>query len=76
MATRPRNSLHEPRRIALFFEQASHERLNELAQAAGVTRSQMAQWLVDTVERDEIGLPVGWAEDHPSESEQVSLMSP
>jgi hypothetical protein len=65
---RERNSLVEPRQVALIVEDASNNRLTELARAAGTSRSAVFQWLVDTVAIDPQGVPAGWPQAHPNQA--------
>lgn len=62
---RERGSLENSKKVALWFEADANSRLTKIANAAGTTRSALAQWLIDQVEVDEEGIPLGWAEAHP-----------
>lgn len=66
---RDRGSLQDGRKIGLWFEGQSDDRLTHIAAAAGTTRSALAQWLVDSVVLDADGVPVGWADAHPRPEE-------
>jgi len=66
---RPRGSLDEARKIGLWIEAQADDRLAELAAAAGTTKSALTQWLIEAVEVDEVGQPIGWTKDHPREEE-------
>lgn len=66
---RERGSLVEARKVGLWFEARADARLTALATAAGTSRSALAQWLIERVEQDPAGRPVGWAESHPHEEE-------
>ena len=41
----------------------------DLADAAGTTRSALAQWLIERVPVDHAGRPEGWEKDHPRDEE-------
>ena len=62
---RERGSLDNSKKVALWFEADANSRLTAIANAAGTTRSALAQWLIDQVEVDDDGVPLGWAEEHP-----------
>ena len=62
---RGRGSLVNSKKVALWFEADANSRLTAIANAAGTTRSALAQWLIDEVEVDEDGVPHGWADAHP-----------
>ena len=62
---RERGSLENSKKVALWFEADANSRLTAIANAAGTTRSALAQWLIDEVEVDEDGVPHGWADAHP-----------
>lgn len=62
---RERGSLENSKKVALWFEADANSRLTAIANAAGTTRSALAQWLIDEVEVDEDGVPQGWADAHP-----------
>ncbi len=62
---RERGSLENSRKVALWFEAEANSRLTAIANAAGTTRSALAQWLIDQAEVDEDGVPIGWADAHP-----------
>ena len=66
---RERGSLVEARKVGLWFEAGADARLSELANAAGTTRSALAQWLIEHAPVDVDGRPVGWERDHPREEE-------
>ncbi len=66
---RPRGSLVDVRRISLLIEASADERLNDLAEAAKTSRSGLIQWLVEHVEADAQGKPVGWDAAHPHDEE-------
>ncbi len=72
---RPRGSLVAPRRISLLIEASADERLNSLVDAAGTSRSGLIQWLIDRVEVDAHGKPVGWDAEHPRD-EELPIESP
>ncbi|MFC2777608.1 MAG: hypothetical protein ACFN4K_05980 [Pauljensenia sp.] len=57
---RPRGSLVEPRRVGLTLEADAIDALVDLAAKLGVTQSALAQWLIENVQLDEDGIPVGW----------------
>ena len=62
---RESGSLENSKKVALWFEADANSRLTAIANAAGTTRSALAQWLIDEVEVDEDGAPQGWADAHP-----------
>jgi hypothetical protein len=62
---RPRGSLTNSTQAKFLFEQATVTRVTEMTRAANATRSALVQWLLDTVELDEHGAPVGWFDAHP-----------
>ncbi len=64
---RPRGSLREPVKVALTFEGPASRRLTAMAHAAGITRSEMAQWLIDSEELDASGAPKRWTEKRHDE---------
>jgi hypothetical protein len=66
---RAANTMNDPMRIALTIERASCRRLTEMADAARVSRSQMTQWLIDTIQLRPDGLPVGWPESSDDDEE-------
>jgi hypothetical protein len=66
---RPRGSLVEPRRAAIWIEARVDDDLTVLAGRIGTTRSGLMQWLLESVRLDEHGIPVGWADTHPSEAQ-------
>lgn len=66
---RPHGSLVDGRRVGLWFEETANQRLGELAKNARTSKSAMAQWLIETVETDENGVPLGW----PSDDEQLPI---
>ena len=72
---RPRGSLVDVRRISLLIEAGADERINNLASAVGTSRSGLIQWLVEHVEVDAHGKPVGWDAEHPRE-EELPIESP
>lgn len=72
---RPRGSLVDVRRISLLIEADADERINDLADATGTSRSGLIQWLVEHVEVDERGKPVGWDAEHPRD-EELPIDSP
>lgn len=66
---RERGSLKEAKKIGLWFEANADARLTDMAAAAGTSRSALAQWLVETAEKDAEGRPAGWSAAHPREGE-------
>ena len=64
---RERGSLIDATKVGLWFEAEANERLTHMATAAGTTRSALAQWLIECVEADSEGIPLGWhsPHDHP-----------
>lgn len=66
---RDRGSLVEARKVGLWFEADADARLTDLADAAGTTRSALAQWLIERADVDPSGVPAGWHEDHPRDEE-------
>jgi len=66
---RPRGSLVEPRRVTLTLEAQADEALVREAEQLGVTKSALAQWLIETIPRDEHGVPAGWTEAHRRDEE-------
>ena len=66
---RERGSLVEARKVGLWFESDADARLSDLADAAGTTRSALAQWLIERVPVDHAGRPEGWEKDHPRDEE-------
>ena len=72
---RPRGSLVEPRKVGIWLETRVDDRLNQLAAAAGTSKSAITQWLIERVELDADGRPVGWDADHPRE-EELPIDSP
>ena len=50
---RPRGSLVEPKKVLLTLEGSADNRLSQLAGQLGVTKSALAQFLIETVELDE-----------------------
>lgn len=64
---RERGSLKEAKKIGLWFEANADARLTDMAAAAGTSRSALAQWLIETAEKDTEGRPAGWAAAHPRE---------
>lgn len=62
---RPRGSLADPRKVGLWIEAVADDQLTELATSVGATRSEFTQWLVERVQKDAEGRPIGWDEDHP-----------
>ena len=64
---RQRGSLDDNKQVALWLERSARERLEHLANAAGVTKSAYAQWLIETAEVGPDGVPVGWPAPHQSE---------
>ena len=66
---RERGSLVEARKVGLWFEADADARLTDLAEAAGTTRSALAQWLIERAAVDTNGMPAGWQEDHRRDEE-------
>lgn len=72
---RPRGSLVNVRRISLLIEADADERINTLAAAVGSSRSALIQWLVEHVDTDAHGKPVGWDAEHPR-AEELPIANP
>ncbi|MFD1101599.1 hypothetical protein ACFQ23_05635 [Schaalia naturae] len=70
---RPRGSLVEPRRVGLTLEAGAIDALVDLAAKLGVTQSALAQWLIENVQLDEDGIPVGWDETHLDEELPIQV---
>lgn len=52
--------MQDPKQVTFVFEAPSRKKFDDLVAATGVSRSELAQWLVDSVEIGEDGRPVGW----------------
>jgi hypothetical protein len=57
---RPRGSLRDAKKVAFTLEEASDDAATNLAAHLGVTKSALVQWLIDNVQKDDRGFPVGW----------------
>lgn len=57
---RPRGSLVDPISVGYVVEQASKDRLDAIAQNAGVSSSLMYEQLIEHVELTDQGIPVWW----------------
>ena len=57
---RERGSLQDPHKVGLTLEQAADNRLAAMAEAAGVSKSQLTQWLIESAPLDERGRPLAW----------------
>lgn len=61
---RGRGSLDDPKQVTFVFEAPARKKFKDLVAATGVSRSELAQWLVDSVKTDEHGRPLGWTSTH------------
>lgn len=66
---RERNSLVDPRKVGLTLEGDADEKLTDLAARLGVTKSELAQWLIENVALDRRGVPNGWSRSLPEDEE-------
>lgn len=64
---RDRGTLKDPKQVTFVFEAPARHRFDRLVAATGVSRSEVAQWLVDSVEIDDAGRPVGWPSNDDEE---------
>lgn len=67
--SRRRGSLVEPRRVAFMLEAPAVDALAREARNLGVSKSALVQWLIQNIQRDTQGVPVGWAESHHNDKE-------
>lgn len=76
MATRrrERNSLVDPRKVGLTLEGDADDKLKDLADRLGITKSELAQWLIEHVAVDRRGVPDGWSHPLP-EDEELPIIS-
>lgn len=65
MSTRRRayGTRNEPVKVSLLVERSSSDRLAEMARTAGVSKAVMFEYVLDSVEVTEEGLPLGWSAD-------------
>ena len=66
----------DPIQIGVLVDSAANHRLSALAAAAGASRSQYVQRLIENVSLDENGVPTWWpAEEYPHRAEETLPMT-
>lgn len=64
---RPKGSLQDPLRVGVTIERSTDKRFAAMAQAAGVSKSALFEWMVLSQELSGDGAPIDWPDDGPEE---------
>lgn len=70
---RARGSLHDPLKIGLTVERESDKRAAQVARHISASKSELVQWLIDSMQLDARGVPVGWPHSVPLDEGELDL---
>lgn len=57
---RPKGSLRDPLRVGVTIERTTDDRFAAIARSTGISKSALFEWVINSLELDENGVPVEW----------------